>query len=313
MVSLFIAACFLAIVGAVPCSKPGNANSSSLHTYTEHQILNFILSLERFQDNFYRQGLANFTQAQFAEAGFDADFYSNLTYIASQEHTHVTSLTTTLRQHNVTPVEECVYNWNVTSPSIFVTTASLLEAVSVSSYIGLLANLGKSQYLQLFLSILAVEARHSSYIRATLKLDPFPSPYETPINLDETNTLVKLFTVSCPQQDPIPLKNYPTLSSSRSNHGVIGKEVTFITYNQDIKAGSDDVPLYAAFLTLTGPVFSPTTRLPSNGGFTTIVPSTPKGFAPINGLTYVVLTTSKTILNNDDIVAGPATIEIFLE
>lgn len=237
--------------------------------------MNFILSLERFQDNFYRQGLANFTQAQFAEAGFDADFYSNLTYIASQEHTHVTSLTTTLRQHNVTPVEECVYNWNVTSPSIFVTTASLLEAVSVSSYIGLLANLGKSQYLQLFLSILAVEARHSSYIRATLKLDPFPSPYETPINLDETNTLVKLFTVSCPQQDPIPLKvlpylrismeakantsyqNYPTLSSSRSNHGVIGKEVTFITYNQDIKAGSDDVPLYAAFLTLTGPVFSP--------------------------------------------------------
>ena len=53
------------------------------------------------------------------------------------------------------------------------------------------------------------------------------------------------------------LQNFPTLSSSYSNYGVIGKEVTFVTYGKDIKVGSDSTPLYAAFLTLSGPVFAP--------------------------------------------------------
>lgn len=43
----------------------------------------------------------------------------------------------------------------------------------------------------------------------------------------------------------------PILFSSRSNYGVIGREITFITYGKDIKAGSDDVPLYKRLLTLT--------------------------------------------------------------
>ncbi|KAL9043493.1 MAG: hypothetical protein Q9214_003324, partial [Letrouitia sp. 1 TL-2023] len=225
--------------------------------YTESEVLNFILSLELFQDAFYRQGLANFSQAQFAEYGFNADFYSNLTEIASQEHTHVTSLISSLLQLNVTPVVECNYFFNVTSPSVFVTDASLIEAVSVSSYIGLLAYLRDSAYLKVFSSVLAVEARHSSFIRAALGVQPLPSPYETPIDLDEIYTLVELFTVSCPQRNSLTLKNYPTLSSSFSNHGVIGREVTFVTYGKDIKVDSDFEPIYAAFLTLTGPVFAP--------------------------------------------------------
>ncbi len=200
-----------------------------------------------------------------------------MTELASQEQTHVTALTTTLQQLNVTPVAPCDYNFNVTNPTIFVITAGLIESVSVSSYIGLLSNVTDAALQKVFTSILAVEARHSSFIRAALGDQPFPSPYDTPIDLDEINTLVKLFTVSCPQKDPLALKvlhlssfplqerclthaliqNYPTLSSSFSNHGVIGREVSFTTYGADIKAGSDSVPLYAAFLTLTGPVFAP--------------------------------------------------------
>ncbi|KAL9611138.1 MAG: hypothetical protein Q9167_004191 [Letrouitia subvulpina] len=311
-ISLTIIACCVVFAGAVPLSKIRNQIPSRALKYTDSEVLNFILSLEHFQDAFYRQGLANFSQAQFAEYGFDADFYLNLTEIASQERIRVTSLTSSLLQLNVTPVAECDYFFNVTSPAVFVTEASLIEAVGVSSYIGLLAYLRDPAYLKVFSSVLAVEARHSSFIRAALGLQPFPSPYDTPIDLNEIYTLVELFTVSCPQESPLALKNYPTLSSSFSNHGVIGREVTFVTYGKDIKVGSDSEPIYAAFLTITGPVFASTIRLPGNGGFNTTVPAPPEGYAPISGLTYVVLSSSNTSLTDENILAGPATIEIYL-
>ncbi|KAL6715095.1 hypothetical protein ACLMJK_007356 [Lecanora helva] len=310
-ISMTIAVCCTAIAGAIPTSGMSKPIKSDAQQYTDAQILNFALGLEHFQDSFYRSALANWTEAQFAEAGFNADFYTNLTAVAAQQHTHVTSLTKTLTQLNVTPVEECVYNFNGTSPRVFVQDASLIEAVSVSSYITLLVNLSGSAYQRLFASVLAVEARHASFIRAALGEQPFPSPYDTPLDLDEANTLVQLFVVSCPQPNPLALKNFPTLSSSYSNRGAVGNEVTFVTYGQDIKAGSDSTPLFAAFLTLTGPVFAPTKRLPNNGGFNATVPAAPEGFAPISGTTYVVLSTSDSCLNDDIIVAGPASIEIF--
>ncbi|KAL8636947.1 MAG: hypothetical protein Q9228_005721 [Teloschistes exilis] len=319
--SLTIATCCAAIAGAVPFSSRHRSILPRAPQYTDPQLLNNILSLEHFQDAFYRQGVANFTQAQFAEAGFNSDFYLNLTDIASHEHTHVTSLTTSLLQLNVTPVAECSYYFNVTSPQGFVQAATLIESVSVSSYIGLLAKLHGAAYQTLFSSVLAVEARHSSFIRASLGLQPFATPFDTPLDLDEAYTLTQLYTLSCPQENPLALKNFPTLSSSFSNHavgslgskdgGMIGEEVLFITYGKDIKVGSDCEPIYAAFLTITGPVFSPTIRVPENGGFKTTVPAPPKGYAPINGFVHVVLSSSNTTLTDDNILAGPASIEIW--
>ncbi|KAL8794209.1 MAG: hypothetical protein Q9195_003163, partial [Heterodermia aff. obscurata] len=257
-ISLTITAFCVGVASAVPLDsihKP--ILSSSQQQYTTPELLNLILSLEHFQDAFYRQGLANFTQDQFAASGFPASFYSNLTDLASQEHTHVTSLTTTLQHLNITPVAECTYFFNATTPAVFVSTATLIEAVSVSSYISLLAKLRDAAYTQVYASVLAVEARHSAFVRAALGLAPFPSPYDTPIDLDETFTLAQLFTVSCPQENPLALTKFPTLSSSYSNHGAVGRVVTFVTYGKDIKIGEDCEPLYAAFLTLTGPVFAP--------------------------------------------------------
>ena len=67
-------------------------------------LLNFILSLEHFQDSFYQEGMANFTQFDFPKAGFAGA-------PAPQ------SLDATLQQLNVTPVAPCVYNFNVSDPT----------------------------------------------------------------------------------------------------------------------------------------------------------------------------------------------------
>ncbi|KAI9720445.1 MAG: hypothetical protein M1812_002951 [Candelaria pacifica] len=312
-ISLTAIACCAAIASASPTGNFSKPIPSSTPQYNKYEILNFMLNLEHFQDAFYRQGLANFTRAQFATDGFDADFYTNLKAIASQEHTHVTSLTSTLLLANVTPVAECNYFFNVSNPTEFVTDASLIAAVSVSSYIDLLSRLRDPAYLKVYSSVLAVEARHSSFLRGALGDQPFPSPYDTPIDLDETYTLVQLYTLSCPEANPLALKNYPTLSSSFTNHGMIGREIILLTYGKDIKANSDDEPICATFLTLTGPIFSPAIRLPMNAGFNTTVPAPVQGYAPLNGLTYVVMSSSNTSLTDDTILAGPATIEIYLQ
>jgi hypothetical protein len=66
-------------------------------TVTDTDVLNYALTLEHLEDKFYRDGLANFTQKQFADAGFDATFYTNLKEISYDETTHVSFLTSALK------------------------------------------------------------------------------------------------------------------------------------------------------------------------------------------------------------------------
>lgn len=60
-------------------------------------ILNYALTLEHLEDAFYRQGLSNFTQADFANAGYDATFYGNVQKLSTDESTHVSFLTSALK------------------------------------------------------------------------------------------------------------------------------------------------------------------------------------------------------------------------
>jgi hypothetical protein len=48
-------------------------------------ILNYALTLEYLERKFYQEGLANYTQAQFVEAGFPDPFYKNLKEIYYDE------------------------------------------------------------------------------------------------------------------------------------------------------------------------------------------------------------------------------------
>ena len=81
------------------CAAAGVSNAAPLIVerqatqVTDDIILNYALTLEHLENTFYRQGLQNFTEQQFAEAGFDSDFYNNLKIVASDEQTHVDFLT----------------------------------------------------------------------------------------------------------------------------------------------------------------------------------------------------------------------------
>lgn len=60
-------------------------------------ILNYALTLEHLEDTFYREGLAKYTEQDFASAGFDAVFYNNIKEVSKDETEHVSFLTTALK------------------------------------------------------------------------------------------------------------------------------------------------------------------------------------------------------------------------
>ncbi len=188
---------------------------------------------------------------------------------------------------------------------MFVATASVLEGVGVSAYLGAAADIMSKDYLTAAGSILTVEARHSSYLRAALSESPFPQPFDAPLSIDEVYTLAAAFIQSCPADNPkLPVKAFPTLTLDPSTPQPItaGSTVTLLTPGYTLKPVSDSTAVYAAFIAVTGPTFVPAT--PVNGGYSVTIPT---GFS---GQSYAVLTGCNTTVTDDTTAAGPALIEV---
>lgn len=130
------------------------------------------------------------------------------------------------------PVEACSYSFGVTDVASFLATASILEGVGVSAYLGAAADIMSKSYLTAAGSILTVESRHSSYLRATLKEVPFPQPFDAPLTLDEVYSLASGFITSCPSSNsPLPVKAFPKLqlAPATAMHVTTGATVTLLT------------------------------------------------------------------------------------
>ena len=262
-------------------------------TRVSADILNYALTLEHLEDKFYREGLSNFTVADFAAAGFDETFYNNIKETSLDETTHVSFLTTALTAAGATPVAECTYDFGVTDVKSFIATASILEGVGVSAYLGAAADIMSKTYLTAAGSILTVEARHNAYIRAGLKELPYPQPFDAPLTFDDVYSLAAPFIVSCPSSNPaLPVKAFPTLTISGDAKIVAGSTITLGTSGYAVSGEGD---IYAAFVTVTGPIFVKAT--PVDGGFSVEVP---KG---VNGQTYVLLTACSEAVNDDTTIA----------
>ncbi|KAH7377742.1 ferritin-like domain-containing protein [Pyrenochaeta sp. MPI-SDFR-AT-0127] len=290
--TIFSVAALAAMSSAAPTTKRSTGPSDG-------DILNYALTLEHLENTFYREALQKFSVEDFKQAGFDEDSYSKIKTIAGDEATHVSFLDGALKAAGVTPVAECKYNFGYTDVAGFLATASVLEGVGVSAYLGAAADIMSKTYLTAAGSILTVEARHSAYIRDTIDQEPFPQPFDDPLSYNAVYTLAAQFITSCPSSNPpLPVKAFPTLTASSKDAAIkTGSTVTLSTKGYKI-----DGQVYAAFITVTGPVF--VDAKPVDGGYEVVVP---KGKA---GQSYIVLTSCNTGATDDTIVAGPAVVEI---
>jgi len=291
----FSAAALAALSSAAPIKR------TEAKGPTDVEILNYALTLEHLEDTFYRQGLANFTLHDFEAAGFDNETYTRIQTVSGDEKTHVEFLTGALKAANATPVAACTYAFGVTDVKTFLATASVLEGVGVSAYLGAAASIMEKTYLTAAGSILTVEARHSSYIRNKNGQSPFPSPFDNPLSFNSVYTLAAQFITSCPESNPpLPVKAFPTLTASAKDASMMimkGSTIILATTGYKIEG-----QVYAAFITVTGPVWADVKAV--EGGFEVVVPE------GIMGQSYVVLTSCKESASDDYIVAGPAIVEV---
>ncbi len=156
-------------------------------------VLNYALTLEHLENAFYRDGLAGFTTEDFDEGVFD-----NLTLIGGHEAAHVDALTATITDLGGTPVEEAAYDFGdaFEDPDAFLETAAALENTGVSAYDGAAAAIQDVNLLAVAGQIVAVEARHASYLNLLTGEVPFPGSFEEPLSRDEVLEIAGDFIVS---------------------------------------------------------------------------------------------------------------------
>lgn len=297
---LFTAALAVGLSTASPILKKRELN------VTDVQVLNYALTLEFLERRFYQEGLANFTQEDFVNAGFEDPFYSNLQAIAYDERTHVDFLTKAIIAAEATPVSEATYSFPVTDARSFVTLSSVLEGVGVSAYLGAAASIMEKAYLTAAGTILTVEARHSAYIRDKIGQEPFPAPFDTPLGFNEVFSLAAMFITGFAPGDPqLPFKAFPPLTLSCSQFPYVSgsSSVTFPNAAQ-LYPAQDGCPIFAAFFSGLQPFIVPVHTV----GQDYMVEQLPQG---ISGQTYVVLTKDPAKATDETIIAGPAVLEVY--
>ncbi|KAK0323143.1 hypothetical protein LTR82_006074 [Friedmanniomyces endolithicus] len=90
------------VVSALPSELSKRANIDTT-------VLQVALTLEHLENVFYKQALKNFSLTR--DAGYSADYYNDLNYIAHDEEQHVLLLEGALTAACVTPVQACTYSF----------------------------------------------------------------------------------------------------------------------------------------------------------------------------------------------------------
>lgn len=293
--TFFSAVALAALSTASPINKRAKGPSDA-------EILNYALTLEHLEDTFYSQALSKFTVDDFKAANFSEAAYNRIKAIGKDESAHVKFLTAGLTAAGAKPVAACTYDFGYKDVPSFMATASVLEGVGVSAYLGAAADIMSKTYLTAAGSILTVEARHSSYIRNTIGSSPFPAPFDNPLSYNSVYTLAAQFIKSCPSTNaPLPVKAFPSLTASPLGGKKMieaGDKIMISTPMYHIEG-----QVYAAFVTVTGPVFVDVMAV--EGGFEVMVPK-----EGVTGQSYLVLTSCNTTATDDTIVAGPAVVEV---
>jgi hypothetical protein len=158
-------------------------------------VLNYALTLEHLEYAFYRDGIGLFS---FGNDSRGQSIDTNFAAIRDHEGAHVETLASVIADLGGTPVEEATYDFGdaYTDPMAFMMTAAALENTGVSAYDGAGQFITDPELLTAAGSIVAVEARHASYLNLLTGQIPFPAPFETPLTMDEVLEIAGPFIAS---------------------------------------------------------------------------------------------------------------------
>lgn len=149
-------------------------------------ILNYALTLEYLEADFYAMGLA---------AGLLTDRDLELvTPIGDHEKQHVSAVSEAVKAFGGTPVDKpkITYPGGVfDTRDNFLATASMFEELGVTAYHGQVPLIKSGDVLGAAASIAGVESRHAAIIATLIGGNPFPNPIEQAATMDAVLAQVK--------------------------------------------------------------------------------------------------------------------------
>ena len=155
-------------------------------------VLNYALTLEHLESAFYKLA-ANY---QFGNDAFGQPIGDRMMEIGAHEDAHVETLTKVISDLGGEPVAAAEYDFGVTDANSFLATAAAVENLGVAAYDGAGASIQNPDLLTAAGSIVAVEARHASYLNLITGTSPFPAAVETPKSKSEVLEVAGPFIVS---------------------------------------------------------------------------------------------------------------------
>jgi len=160
-------------------------------------IFNYALTLEHLENAFYRDGLEQFDEAAFKEAGYDRDVRDYLELIAKHESDHVDAITAAIEGAGGEPVEEAEYDFGYADVDGFLAVAQALETTGTQAYTGAAPYIADKALLTAALTIHGIEARHAAYLNEITGADvPFPAALEPGLTRDEVLAIAGPFITS---------------------------------------------------------------------------------------------------------------------
>jgi len=257
-------------------------------------ILQFALTLEHLEAEFYKAGFAMFPPSEFMALGLAAEQIDGLVAIGKTEAAHVTALMAAIAAAGATPVSPCTYDFKFTDAKSMIATAKVLEAVGVSAYLGAAPLVTDKKVLSAAASIVTIESRHQTFIRTALRESPVPQAFDVAVGARQIFTLAASFIKSCPAGSALPLQAFPSLNIVNAANVKSGSTLTLA----DTTAFPDGTTFCSFTSGEAGTQFAPL----SKGGCTV-----PPG---LGGEVYVTITSSNTALTDDKILAGPAVLSM---
>lgn len=171
-----------------PTSEPEPSESADAAANADLGILNYALTLEYLEADFYKQGLAgNILTGREKEL---------IEPIAAHEQAHVDALSATVTKVGGTPAALPTFQYpdgTFTDKASFLKTASVFEELGVTAYHGQVTLIQSPEILGAAASIAGVESRHAAIIATLTGGKPFPAPVEATKTMDEVLAAAKPF------------------------------------------------------------------------------------------------------------------------
>ncbi|KAG0150002.1 hypothetical protein CROQUDRAFT_668884 [Cronartium quercuum f. sp. fusiforme G11] len=277
-------------------------------------VLNFALTLENLEAQFYQDALAIFTPQVMQQAGLSAFQATAITQQIQRqlvdEQTHVQILQAAIQSAGGVPFAGCQFNFRsvLTDPITFLSSARSIEAAGVSAYIGGASLITNAGVLGAAVTILPIESRHSSILNLFAGGSATPQSFDIPLTPPQVLAVVGGLLQNCQASDLGLTANQPLSVIDGVTQSTLFSAGSILQFQTSAQIQNLQTNTLSCQMLIGGS----TTALVMSAS-SCIIPAQVSG-GPLNGPVMVFLTSNATPLTTNlaaqaqNVVAGPAII-----